>query len=805
MEMNHISLPVEGMTCATCAGRIEKVLSKQNGVSEAVVNLAMEQADVTYDGAAIDVAGISEAIRKAGFKVPDQSVEIAIEGMTCASCVGRVEKALGALDGVVSALVNLGSERATVAFRPGSLGAADLVAAIIKTGYGAKIVTGEHDDGKEEEELARKSRADLTVFAVASLLTVPLVAQMVAELLGFEWTISPLVQLALATPVQFWAGARFYRAAWGALRALSGNMDLLVAMGTSAAYGLSVFNTFLPEIGGGDLYYEAGAAVISLILLGKWLESRAKRGTTAAIRALMKLRPETARVLRDGNEIEIPASEVISGDVVVIRPGERVPVDGEVVEGVSQMDESLITGESLPVSKQTGDSVTGGAINGEGLLRIRATNVGADSVLSRIIKLVQGAQASKAPVQKLVDRISSYFVPAVILIAVGTFFGWWAYTGNVTLAIINAVAVLVIACPCALGLATPTAIMVGTGAAARKGILIKDAEALETAHRIDTVIFDKTGTLTEGRPEVVEIIAADDDIPALIGLAASAQQGSEHPLARSVLGYAEKTGVQLHKVEDFQSMMGRGLVATVTGHQLAIGNRRLMGEKDQDTSIFEDRAAAFEEKGLTVMWVAETGKGILGLIAVGDTTKPHAAAALAGLKKSGIETIMLTGDNARSARAVAETVGVDKVIAEVVPAEKAGEVTRLKGEGRVVGMVGDGINDAPALAEADIGFAMGTGTDVAMHTAGITLMRGEPTLVADAIGVSRATYSKIWQNLFWAFIYNLIALPLAAMGYLSPVIAGAAMAMSSVSVVTNSLLLKRWKGQEDDLKKGEKA
>ncbi len=799
--MNSVSLPIQGMTCATCAGRIEKVLGKLDGVTSANVNLAGEFADVAFDKTVVSVSGIAEAIARAGFSVPDKTIDLSISGMTCATCSGRVEKVLGKAPGVISAKVNLASEQARVTVGAGT-GAADIIAVVEKAGFGAKILEGQDAGAEEEQELARQSRHDLIVFTVASLLTLPLVVQMVLETMDVIWEISPLVQLALATPVQFWAGARFYRSAWGALKAFSGNMDLLVALGTSAAYGLSLFNTLA---GSGDLYYEAGAAVISLILLGKWMESRAKRGTTAAIRALMKLRPETARVLRGGKEVEIPVSQVERDDVVVIRPGERVPVDGEIIEGESHMDESLITGESLPVSKEVGDMVTGGAINAEGLLRVRATTVGAESVLSRIIALVQGAQGSKAPVQRLVDHISAIFVPVVITISLITFTSWWLITGDIPGAIINAVAVLVIACPCALGLATPTAIMVGTGAAARKGILIKDAQALETAHRINTVIFDKTGTLTEGRPKVVETIAADGDVPAMIALAASAQQGSEHPLARSVLGYAEETGVQLDKVEDFQSMIGRGLVATVSGHQLAIGNRRLMGEKDQDTAVFEDRATAFEEKGLTVMWVAEIGKGILGLIAVGDTVKPHAAIALAGLKKSGIETIMLTGDNARSARAVAETVGVDKVIADVVPAEKAGEVTRLKNEGRVVGMVGDGINDAPALAEADIGFAMGTGTDVAMHTAGITLMRGEPTLVADAIGVSRATYSKIWQNLFWAFIYNLIALPLAAMGFLSPVIAGAAMAMSSVSVVSNSLLLKRWQGQEDDLKKGEKV
>jgi Cu+-exporting ATPase len=557
---------------------------------------------------------------------------------------------------------------------------------------------------------------------------------------------------------------------------------------------LSLYNTF---IGGGELYYEAGAAVITLILLGKWLEIRAKRGTTSAIRALMNLRPETARVLRDGREVEVPARAVASGDLVVVRPGERLPVDGVVEEGTSQMDESLITGESMPVPKTVGDAVTGGAINGEGLLRIRATTVGAESVLSHIIKLVQGAQGSKVPVQKLVDRISSIFVPIVIIAAIVTFLVWWGISGDYPTAIINAVAVLVIACPCALGLAMPTAIMVGTGQAATAGILIKDAEALERAHAITSVVLDKTGTLTEGKPEVAEIYSIDGDEAGLLRLAAGAQQGSEHPLARAVLAKAKSDGAVLTPVENFKSLPGKGLKARLDGRDLLIGNRLLMAESGVETTALEKRAANLETQGLTVMWMVEKsppGK-ILGLIAVGDTIKPHAAGAVARLRESGMETIMLTGDNARSAVAVAEKVGVDRVVAEVLPKHKADEIKRLKAEDKTVAMVGDGINDAPALAEADIGFAMGTGTDVAMHTAGITLMRGEPMLVADAISVSKATYNKIRQNLFWAFIYNLIALPLASMGYLSPVIAGAAMAMSSVSVVSNSLLLKRWRAE----------
>jgi P-type Cu+ transporter len=786
--LRTVSLPVRGMTCASCAARIERVLDRLPGISEAAVNLASERADVRFDGAEVTAGEIAAAIVRAGFTVPPETMELTIEGMTCATCSGRVEKVLGKQPGVASARVNLATERASVEVERGGAGLADLIAVVERAGFGAKAVDSGQSGRAEEEELTRRSRADLVVFAVSAALTIPLVAQMAWMMTGISWEIPPLVQWLLATPVQFWAGARFYRAAWGALKALTGNMDLLVAMGTSAAYGLSLFNVI---DGGGGLYFEASAAVITLVLLGKWLESRAKRGTTAAIRALMNLRPETARVLRDGREIEVPAAAVASGDTVVVRPGERVPVDGVVVDGASHMDESLITGESLPVEKSVGDAVTGGAINGEGLVRVRATTIGAESVLSRMIQLVQGAQASKAPVQRLVDRIAAVFVPAVIAVAVVTFGVWWFTGGVLAEALINAVAVLVIACPCALGLATPTAIMAGTGAAARGGILIKDAEALERAHRISTVVLDKTGTLTEGRPVVVESIAVDGDEAALMHVAASAQQGSEHPLARAVLAGADG----LAPVDHFRALPGRGIEASVEGRAVIIGNRRLMGDEGIVFDALEARAAAFEAKGRTVMWVAEKAPAprLLGIIAVGDTLREGAAEAVARLKARGIDTVMLTGDNALSAAAIAEEVGVGRVIAEVLPGDKAGEIERLKASGATVAMVGDGINDAPALAAAHIGIAMGTGTDVAMHTAGVTLMRGDPSLIADAIAVSGATFGKIRQNLFWAFFYNVIAIPLAAAGHLSPVIAGAAMALSSVSVVSNSLLLKRWR------------
>ncbi len=796
-QLIHLTLPVEGMTCATCASRIERVVNKLPGIESASVNLATERADVIFEEGSVGSAQIAEAITKAGFTVPPTHHKLAIDGMTCASCVGRVEKALGNVDGVVSAVVNLATEQASVEVETGRTSLADLIRAVEKTGYGAEAVTDDDARFAEDERKAReKTRHDLMVVAGSALLTLPFLAQLVMMLNPGTFVMPPLLQLVLATPIQFAAGARFYKPAWAALKAGTGNMDLLVVMGTLAAYGLSIYLMLTAAPGVvPHLYFEAGAAVITLVLFGKWMEARAKRGATEAIRALMNLRPEKARVFSDGAEVEVPVALVASGDLVIVRPGERIAVDGIVAEGASQVDESLITGESMPVSKAVGDTVTGGAINAEGLLKIRATTVGAESALSRIISMIQSAQATKAPVQRMVDKISAVFVPVVVLVAVSSFLVWYFVMDvEASLAIINAVAVLVIACPCALGLATPTAIMAGTGTAARYGILIKDAEALELAHKVNTVVLDKTGTLTEGKPTVSAVIVLDGgDGDGFIRLAASAQQGSEHPLGMAVLDRARD--MQLAKLDNFVSHPGRGLEAEIEGRTLIVGNRRLMGDAGIDQDALEEQVQVHENTGKTVMWVAETApeQRLLGVIAVGDKIKETAARAVRNLQEQGIETIMLTGDNARTAAGVAEAVNVDRVIAEVLPEDKAAEIERLKGQGKIVAMVGDGVNDAPALAAADVGIAMGTGTDVAMHTAGITLMRGDTMLISDAIAVSRATHYKIRQNLFWAFIYNTIGIPLAAAGLLSPVIAGAAMAMSSVSVVSNSLLLKRWK------------
>ena len=725
---------------------------------------------------------------------PLEVADLAISGMTCASCSARVERSLKKVPGVTDAVVNLATEVATVRFAQGGVALPALVAAVEKAGYGAVIrVEGAADAPAAPDHAG-------TAVLIAALLSAPLMLPMLLEPFGARLMLPGLWQWLLATPVQFVLGARFYVAAWKAVRAGAGNMDLLVAIGTSAAYGLSVYQFVMHGDGHGHFYFEGAAVVITLVMFGKWLEARAKRTTTEAIRALRALRPEQARLLRDTGETLVPVGVVLVGDRVAVLPGERIPVDGEILEGRTHVDESFITGESLPVAKGPADRVTGGAINGEGRLVLRTTAVGAESVLARIIRLVEQAQAEKAPIQRLVDRVSEVFVPVVLGLALLTLLGWGLTGGDWSRATLNAVAVLVIACPCALGLATPTAIMAGTGVAARHGILIKDAQALESAHAVSVVAFDKTGTLTLGHPSLVACVPAPGDSETgLLELAAALQAGSEHPLARAVLAAAASAGIDPTRAvaRDIQSIAGRGVRGFVGDTEAWVGSRGLLDELGVDPGELDAQAVRLETEGRTVSFVVrrgENGLRVAGLLAFGDAVKPSAARAVARLRAQGIRCVMLTGDNAGAAASVAARLGIDEVRAQVLPGDKARVVGELRGSQRtVVAMVGDGVNDAPALAAADVGIAMSTGTDVAMHTAGITLMRGDPELVADAIAISRRTYSKIRQNLFWAFVYNVVGIPLAAFGKLDPVVAGAAMAFSSVSVVTNALLLRRWR------------
>ncbi|MDN7611828.1 heavy metal translocating P-type ATPase [Burkholderia cepacia] len=821
-----IELDIDGMTCASCVSRVEKALAKVPGVTRASVNLATERA--TVDAAPdVTAARLAEAVKQAGYgatpvagaAIPPAAstapadLELDIDGMTCASCVGRVEKALAAVPGVARVAVNLATERASV-HGAGALDAATLIAAVTTAGYRASLAdassagadaqpAGAAQDPETRKRLEAIRERDLVIWS--AVLSAPLIAPMLVAPFGIHLMPNGWVQLVLASIVQFGFGARFYRAAWHAVKARTGNMDLLVALGTSAAYGLSLWMLLRGTGHSGHLYFEASAVIVTLVRFGKWLESRAKRQTTDAIRALNALRPDRARVVEHGIERDVPLTQVRVGTRVSIRPGERVPVDGRIVSGRSHVDESLITGESLPVPKDDGDPVTAGSINGEGALVVETTAIGAETTLARIIRLVESAQAEKAPIQRLVDRVSEVFVPAILGIAVLTLAGWLIAGAGTETAILNAVAVLVIACPCALGLATPAAIMAGTGVAARHGVLIKDAQALELAQRTTVIAFDKTGTLTEGKPSVTAFEAVGVPHDEALALAAAVQRQSDHPLARAVVAAhdadvaARGGAVPPASAADARAVAGRGVEARVGGQLLALGSTRWRDELGIAVPpALDARAAELERAGNTISWLmrADAPRALLALIAFGDTVKPGARDAIAALSARGVASVLVTGDNRGSAAAVAASLGIGEVHAQVLPDDKARVVAELKRtHGGIVAMVGDGINDAPALAAADVGIAMATGTDVAMHTAGITLMRGDPALVADAIDISRRTYRKIQQNLFWAFVYNLVGVPLAALGWLNPVIAGAAMAFSSVSVVTNALLLRRWKGR----------
>ncbi len=806
--LRKVYLPVTGMSCAACARRVEKALSGAVGVYGASVNLASEKAAVEHDPASADLTGLIRAVEGAGYGVEKSRTDFGVTGMSCAACVGRVEKALLRVPGVLNANVNLASERVTVERLAGTSEMADLERAVEGAGYGV-VRVGEEEPAEDGggREYRRLRRTFFVAAALTALILVGSVPMMVGVMPPVPVRWLNLVLLALATPVQFWAGWRFYRGAWGALRHGQANMNTLVAVGTSAAYLYSAVAALAPGLFGAageraDVYFETAALIVTLVLLGRLLEARARGRTGEAIKKLAGLRAETARVVRDAGEVDVPVEEVGVGDVVVVRPGEKVPVDGIVVSGESAVDEAMITGEPIPVVKRSGDGVIGATVNGTGSFKFRATKVGRDTALAQIMRLVEEAQGSKAPIQRLADRISGVFVPAVLALAALTFSVWLLFGPEpaFTLALSNFVAVLIIACPCAMGLATPTSIMVGTGRGAERGILIKGGEALEGAHRLTTVVLDKTGTLTRGEPRLTDVVAANGlGEEELLRLAASAERASEHPLGEAIVAGAREREIRLSDPEGFDAPTGRGVRATVDGRAVLVGSRRLM----EESGVAEDGLAPrFEElsaEGKTPILVAVDGRAV-GLVAVADTVHEGSREAIEALRGMGLKVAMISGDDRRTAAAVARELGVGRVLAEVLPDEKAGEVAKLQAEGEVVAMVGDGINDAPALARADVGVAIGTGTDVAMEAADLTLISGDPRGVARAIRLSKATMKNIRQNLFWAFAYNVLLIPVAAgalypffgeAGLLSPVLAAAAMALSSVTVVSNALRLRR--------------
>ncbi len=797
------SYRVTGMSCAACAARIEKIINKLPGIAKVNVNFAVEKATVEFDDVSVDSDKIIEAVKKLGFGFEKEvvqensSIELKISGMSCAACSAKIERKLGKTEGVIKASVNLATEKANIQYDPSKIKASDIIKIIEFLGYKAKKAQEMAADREKEQREKEIKRLRFELIASA-ILSSPLILAMVAMLLHIDIAFlhNEYFQLAVATPVQFVIGFRFYRNAFHALKAKSANMDVLISLGTSAAYFFSIYNAFFVPHGEGmmkELYFEAAAVIITLILLGKYLEAVAKGKTSEAIKKLMGLQAKTARVIRNGVEEDVSIEDVVVGDIVVVRPGEKVPCDGKVLEGNSSVDESMLTGESLPVEKKVGDIVIGATINKFGTFKFEASKVGKDTALSQIIKMVEDAQGSKAPIQKIADRVSGIFVPAVVGIAVLTFLIWYLVVDDFTSAMISAVSVLVIACPCALGLATPTAIMVGTGKGAENGILIKGGEHLETAYKLNSIVLDKTGTITKGEPEVTDVVIlgsiSKDEI---MKLSAISEKSSEHPLGVAIYEKGKSVYGNLSDPDRFEAIPGRGIKSVIGNNEIYIGTRKLMAQIGLDTTDIEATIAKLEDEGKTAMIMSVNNK-IEAIIAVADTVKEHSKEAIEELQKMGIEVYMITGDNKRTADAIAKQVGIKNVLAEVLPENKAEEVEKLKRQGKVVGMVGDGINDAPALATADIGMAIGTGTDVAIEAADITLMRGDLRSIPTAIRLSKKTMSKIKQNLFWAFIYNIVGIPFAALGYLSPVLAGGAMAFSSVSVVTNSLSLKRFK------------
>lgn len=817
MAEKQITLPVTGMTCANCVAAVERNTKKVDGVADAVVNFASEKVLVTYDPALATPQAVIERIQRAGYGVPTANLELPISGMTCTNCANTIQRRLNKTDGVLEANVNYANEKAVIRYVPGAVTRSELVAAVRKAGY--DVIEAADDADLEDAEAAARDaeiRHQTRRFVVGLIFTLPLFLFSMSRDLGLigHWAHATWVNwlfLVLATPVQFYVGWDYYVGAYKSLRNGSANMDVLVAMGSSVAYFYSIAVlialTFGSTVLGEHVYFETSAMIITLIVLGKLLEARAKGRTSEAIKKLMGLRAKTARVVRQDALVDIPIEEVVRGDIVVVRPGEKIPVDGLVVDGHSSVDESMITGESLPVGKTTGDEVIGATLNKQGLLHIEATRVGRESALAQIIKLVEQAQGSRAPIQRLVDQVSAYFVPFVIATALLTFVIWLLAGQGLTAALVRMTAVLVIACPCAMGLATPTSIMVGIGKGAENGILFKSSAALEQAHKIKAVVLDKTGTITRGAPAVTDVVVSTSshvNETELLRLAASAERGSEHPLGEAIVQAAQEKGLALSAPAGFESIAGHGIVATVDGHRVLLGNLRLMQREAVNLNGLEARVEQLHQEAKTAMWLAVDGQAS-GLIGVADTIKDGSKEAVAALHKLGLTVVMMTGDNAATAQAIAAEVGIDRVFAEVLPGDKAANVAKLQAEGLVVAMVGDGINDAPALAQADVGIAIGTGTDVAMETADVTLMRGDLRSVPQAIHLSQATMYNIKENLVWAFGYNVALIPIAAgilapfewapdfLRQLHPILAAGAMAFSSISVVSNALRLRRVK------------
>ncbi|MBN8200043.1 heavy metal translocating P-type ATPase [Bacillus sp. NTK034] len=801
-DKKETTLQIAGMTCAACAVRIEKGLKKIDGVEDANVNFALEKSKVTFDPSKANVNQFKEKVESLGYKVVSEKAEFDISGMTCAACANKIEKRLNKLNGVQTATVNFALESALVEYNPDEVSVSDMRDAIKKLGY--RLEEKQESKGEKVDHRQKEIEKQKGKFIFSAILSIPLLWAMVShfEFTSFIWLpemfMNPWVQLALATPVQFLVGGQFYVGAYKALRNKSANMDVLVALGTSAAYFYSIYLSVL-SIGSDahmvELYFETSAVLITLIILGKLFEAKAKGRSSEAIKKLMGLQAKTATVLRDGQELNLPIEEVIAGDIVYVKPGEKVPVDGVIFEGRSALDESMITGESIPVDKTVGDLVIGSTINKNGFLKVKATKVGKDTALAQIIKVVEEAQGSKAPIQRLADVISGIFVPIVVGIAIVTFLVWYFVVspGEFAVALEKLIAVLVIACPCALGLATPTSIMAGSGRAAEYGILFKGGEHLETTHRLDTVILDKTGTVTNGKPTLTDVILSNGfEEKEFLKLVGTAERNSEHPLAEAIVDGIKEKGIELGSSEHFEAIPGFGIESKVESKSLLIGTRRLMEKNNIDVGNILPKMENLEKQGKTAMLVAIDHQ-FAGVIAVADTIKETSQKAIERLKNMGLEVVMITGDNKQTAQAIANEVGIDHVIAEVLPEGKAEEVKKLQKAGKKVAMVGDGINDAPALATADIGMAIGTGTDVAMEAADITLIRGDLNSIADAIFMSKMTIRNIKQNLFWAFAYNALGVPIAALGFLAPWLAGVAMAFSSVSVVLNALRLQRIK------------